>query len=437
MEYKKVLIIGGGITGLRAAWELSKRPEYRITVIESRERIGGMSTYDQISDYFCDRYYHVIVSRDSETIRLVSELGLEEKLFWKTTKSGFFGEGRLVSLSGALDFLTFPFLTPLQKLRLGLGIFLTSKIKTGNKLEKQYVRSWMTRMFGRRVYEKIWDPLLRSKLGSGKEETSASFMWATIRRLYGARSDSASKQEKMGHISGGYHHILKEWKQQLISRGVEIHTSETAKIIQPEDHLVKTDTASYSYDKLLLTTPSPVILNLLDNALPAGAYKSFLEDQKYLGVVCLRLLLKRSLSPYYVINLLDETLPFTGIIESTNVLGIEQFGNNHLVYLPHYTIEAVDFSALDEEKITREYLEALRTVFPELSDEDILAHSLSVERHIQPLYTLDYGNRIPTCAMPIPDVFMANTSMIKNATLNNNAAMELALQAVEEITGGE
>jgi protoporphyrinogen oxidase len=437
MAYKNVVIIGGGITGLRAAWELSKSPDYRITVIESEEKVGGMSTYDRIGEYFCDRYYHVIVSRDSETIKLVTDLGLEEELVWKTTKSGFFGEGRLVSLSGALDFLTFPFLTPVQKLRLGLGIFFTSKIKNGSTLEKQYVRSWMTKMFGRRVYERIWDPLLRSKLGSGKEETSAAFMWATIRRLYGARSDSASKQEKMVHVAGGYHRILKEWEEQLISRGVEIRTAETAQSVQPEDHLVKTDAGQHSYDKLLLTTPSPVILTLLGSALPGGEYKSFLKGQKYLGVVCLRLLLKRSLSPYYVINLLDETLPFTGIIESTNVLGQAQFGNNHLVYLPHYSIEEEDFLSIDEKKITQEYLASLRKVFPELGDEDILAHSLSAERHIQPLYTLDYGNRIPSCATPIPNVFMANTSMIKNATLNNNAAMELALRAVVEITGGE
>ncbi len=437
MTYTKVVIIGGGIIGLRAAWELSKLPGYRITVIESRDKIGGMSTSDVIGGYACDRYYHVIVSRDSETIRLVSELGLEEELFMKTTKSGFFGEGRLVSLSGALDFLTFPFLTLFQKFRLGLGIFLTSKIKNGSNLEKQYVRSWMTRMFGRRVYERIWDPLLRSKLGNGKEETSASFMWATIRRLYGARSETASKQEKMGHVSGGYARILAEWERRLSDMGVQIITGEEAKSVRPEEHRIHTNSGSISYDKLLLTTPSPVILDLLGDTFPDGLYRCFLEGQKYLGVLCLRLLLRGSLSPYYVINLLDESLPFTGIIESTNVLGSGQFGGKHLVYLPRYTIEEEDFSSLDGEKLTGEFIEALRKVFPDLHDEDILAYSLSIERYIQPLYTLDYGNRIPSCATPVPDVFMANTSMIKNATLNNNAAMELALRAVEEITGGE
>lgn len=436
MSKTEVVIVGAGITGMYAAWKLAEDDGYHVTLIEARDRLGGMSSWDTIGDYYCDRYYHVLLSRDTETLNLVSELGLSDSLFWKTTKSGFFGRGRLVSLSSAFDFLSFPFLTFLQKIRLAFGIIFTSRISNAEKLEKQYVRAWLTRVFGRRVYERIWDPLLRSKLGNGREETSAAFMWATIRRLYGARSDSASRQEKMGHLEGGYRRILESWERQLTDKGVILRKDEPVVKVNSAEKNVLTHKAHYSYDKLLITTASAVALEILSHEFPAGPYRTFMEGQKYLGVVCIRLLLKRSLSPYYVINLLDESLPFTGIIESTHVIGTDQLGGFHLAYLPHYSVEEEDFSDMDQEKITSEYLEALMKVFPDLTMEDIVSSSLSFERYVQPLYTLDYGNRIPSFATPVQDVFLANTSMIRNAVLNNNAAIELSSAAVQALKEG-
>ena len=89
----------------------------------------------------------------------------------------------------------------------GMGIVYSSRIKDPGRLDRIVVREWLTRVFGRRVYENIWEPLLRSKLGDAREKTSAAFIWATINRLYGARGSGGSKKERMGHVSGGlpYH----------------------------------------------------------------------------------------------------------------------------------------------------------------------------------------------------------------------------------------
>ena len=38
---RKILIAGGGISGLTAAFELSEDPNLEITVVESRARCGG------------------------------------------------------------------------------------------------------------------------------------------------------------------------------------------------------------------------------------------------------------------------------------------------------------------------------------------------------------------------------------------------------------
>ncbi len=101
-------------------------------------------------------------------------------------------------MSNTLEFLKFKPLSLLDKLRLGAGILYTSKINNWKRLEKIYAKTWLKRVFGRRNYEKIWGPLLKSKLGTAGEKTSAAFMWATIKRYYGTR-ESSSKKEMMFH----------------------------------------------------------------------------------------------------------------------------------------------------------------------------------------------------------------------------------------------
>ena len=218
---QSIAVVGGGMTGIAAALELAKSGKFDVTLFEQADHLGGMSDYYTWNDITWDRFYHVILSTDTLMIDFIKEIGLEDQLFWKETKSGFYGDGKLVSMSTMMDFLKFPFLSLWQKFRLGLGILYSSRINDPKNLEKIYVRQWLTKVFGRRVYEKIWDPLLRSKLGDAREKTSAAFIWATINRLYGARN-AENKQEKMGHVHGGYKTILDAAEKKLKQYGVQI-----------------------------------------------------------------------------------------------------------------------------------------------------------------------------------------------------------------------
>ena len=221
----------------------------------------------------------------------------------------------------------------------------------------------MTKVFGRRVYERIWDPLLRSKLGSGKEKTSATFIWATIKRLYGAREESRNKVEKMGHLHGGYRVVLEKWEKILRERGVTIIKGEEVRSLDTEASLLRTDKNIYNYDKTVFTCSSKTIMDILENANDsASSYWDLLKGQEYLGVRCGLFLLKKSLSPYYVINLLDEDLPFTGIIESTNIIGADELHGKHLVYLPLYS-PLEDLNGESDEKLMKEFVVGLKKVF--------------------------------------------------------------------------
>ncbi len=436
-----IAVVGGGMTGIAAALGLARSGRFAVTLFEKQGRIGGLSGYFQWQDVIWDRFYHVVLSTDTVMLEFVRELGLAPELFWCGTKSGFYGDGRLVSMSSPLDFLRFPFMTLWQKFRLGLGILYSARIKDPSKLDRIYVREWLTKVFGRRVYENIWDPLLRSKLGDARERTSAAFIWATINRLYGARS-SDNKQEKMGHVHGGYKKILEAAEKKLREAGVTILTSHLVeKVIlnktgDPSLNIknlkLKTPAASFAFDKALLTGDCPAILQMVENR-DSHPYWNQLEKVEYLGVICLKLILNRKLSPYYVINLLDRQLPFTGIIEATNIVPPNEVGGKHIVYLPKYLPASDALNRLSDEEVRNLFLAGLKKVYPDLADSDMLHCDVSRERYVQPLQELNYLDRTSGFQTPVENLYMVNTSMIYNSTLNNNAAITLARKAAQFI----
>ena len=436
MKKQVIAVVGGGIMGITTALELARQEEAQVILFEKEQALGGLSSSFSWNDITWDRYYHVVLSTDTRMLEFLRELGLEHELFWRKTKTGFYGTGQLVSLSSTMDFVTFPFMTLWQKFRMGLGILYSTLLKDPSRLDKIYVRTWLTQVFGRRVYERIWEPLLRSKLGDARERTSAAFIWATITRLYGAR-DSGDKVEKMGHIHGGYHRILAAAEAHLSQCGVTLHTGEGVVSVTPQetgDFLIETEYKKYVADKVVMTNNCPGILRMVQGR-NTHSYWDVMAQVNYLGVVCVLLILKRSLSPYYVINLLDKELPFTGIIEATNVISPGELNGYHLVYLPKYMPSDDAMMSIEDESVASQFVEGVKKVFPDLQDEDISHILVFRERCVQPLQELYSMERRLQVLTPIRGLYVTNTAMILNSTLNNNAVITLARHAARQILG--
>jgi protoporphyrinogen oxidase len=433
---ESIAVIGGGITGISAALRLAKAGRFRVTLIEKEGYIGGLDSFYEWRDLACDRFYHVVLPTDGRMLLFLEELGLSSRLHWRKVRSGFFGRGRFVPLSSVRDFLCFPFLTPGRKIRLGLGILYIARFKKLAGLDGVYSPQWLTRVFGRSTYERVWEPLLRSKLGEAADRTSAAFMWATIRRLYGARGTGA-KQEKMGYWRGGYRSLIGRAQKALVESGVSIVTGHPVKKIeydpeaarlntrQPGSLTVVTNGNRMRYDRILLTIPCPQALKLI-NTEGGGPYLSVLRDVEYLGVLSILLILKRALSPYYVINLLDRGFPFTGIVETTNIISPEEMGGRHLVYLPKYITSDDPLNRLADDQVAHLFIDKLRSVFPDLRPNDILHLKVFREPFVQPIPSLHFLSRPISPLTPLPHVYLANTAMIPDSLHNNNANINLA-----------
>jgi protoporphyrinogen oxidase len=446
MQRTTVAVVGGGIIGIAAALKLAGRPGFDITLFEKQERLGGLDSWYEWEDLACDRFYHVVLPADAATLRLVDELGLGPELYWRRVRSGFYGNGRLVPLSTVRDFLRFPFLSFWQRVRLGLGIVYSSQVKKISGLDGVSASGWLKRTFGAGIYDRVWEPLLRSKLGDAADRTSAAFMGATIRRLYGARRSHA-KQEKMGYWRGGFRALLGAAEARLRERGVTIRTGEpvlrvgvtAAKDGRPGPDAaasaveVTTRVRRETHGSVLLTVPCPEAVRLTAGE-KAHPYWRRLDSIEYLGIACVLLVLRRSASPYYVINLLDRGLPFTGIIETTNIIPPEDLGGRSLIYLPKYVTARDSLNDLSDEGLADLFTGRFREIFPDIRESDILHRRVFREPYAQPIPALHSIENPIGSRTPIPCVYLANTAMIPD-TLHNDASIKLAGEIAASIPG--
>jgi protoporphyrinogen oxidase len=457
----KIAIIGSGFLGLTLALRLAESGA-RVTVYESSGEIGGLASAWQIGDVVWDKHYHVTLLSDAYTRKIVSELGLENDFDWVETKTGFYTDGKLVSMSNALEFLKFPPLGLTGKFRLGATIFYASKVKDWKHLEKIRVEEWLTKLSGKRTFEKMWKPLLKAKLGEAYRETSAAFIWATIQRLYAARN-SGLKKEMFGYVRGGYARVLQKFGEVLREKGVEIRlnakvekieklnkgqvrifaTESTEKIREKVkiNHFrnlsevsvlsvpAAADSSAFEFDSVILTCPSNVAAKICPQL--SNEEKAKLEGVKYQGIVCASLLMKNSLSDFYVTNITDET-PFTGIIEMSALVDKKHFGGNALVYLPKYAAPDDKLFEKSDAEIEEIFLGALEKMYAHFRRADVLAFEVSRVRQVFPIPTLNYSENLPPAKTSLENVFVINSAHIVNGTLNVNETVQLAEKFFEE-----
>ena len=309
--------------------------------------------------------------------------------------------------------------------------------RTSRRLENIPVADWLRRWSGTKTFERIWLPLLRSKLGESYQQTSAAFIWATIARMYAARK-TGLKKEMFGYVPGGYARVLDVFHKRLLKEGVTIElgaeVSQVSSHTQDEIGVEIAGRESASFDQVVVTLAPPMAAQLcvdLDEE-----EKSRLSTVEYQGIVCASLLLKKPLAGYYVTNLTDEGLPFTAVIEMTALVDPSELGDRTLVYLPKY-LASDDPAFQENDKAWQDrFMKALLRMYPHLESGDLLTFQVSRERFVYPLPTIGYSSNLPSQVTSVPGLHIVNSAQIVNGTLNVNETVRLAESSLPQMLGG-
>jgi protoporphyrinogen oxidase len=471
---QRIAIVGSGFLGMTLALRLAEQGN-DVTVYEAASEIGGLASAWQLGDVVWDKHYHVTLASDSHTRKLIDDLGLGDEFRWVETKTGFYTDGKLVSMSDTMEFLKFPALDLLSKLRLGFTIFYASRVKDWKALEKIKVDDWLVRLSGRKTFEKIWKPLLVAKLGAAYKETSAAFIWATIQRMYAARN-SGLKKEMFGYVRGGYARVLDRFAEVLEQKGINVRLNAPIETVeklaggkfrvataatrrkrdtkpitleqqpkygylkaaagvaagfsggfitepQPDTRVVEFTPKDEIFDKVILTCPSNVAARVAPQL--KHHERQAMRNVRYQGIICASVLTRCSLSPYYVTNITDDT-PFTGVIEMSALVDKREFDGNALIYLPKYVApDDVLFDKSDDE-IRDLFLTGLEKMHPHFKRADVIEFKVSRVRQVFPLPSVNYSEGLAPVKSSLEGLYVVNSSHIVNGTLNVNETVQLA-----------
>ncbi|MGA3160436.1 MAG: protoporphyrinogen oxidase [Terracidiphilus sp.] len=182
----RTAIIGGGIAGLAAAYELEQARRagktVAYTLFESRERLGGSLSSEVVDGAVLERGPDSFLTEKPAAAELCRELGLGAELTPSNDadrKTYIVVRNRLVPLPDGLMFLIPTRLVPTAltrlfslptKIRMGLELLLPPR---PSGLPDESVAALVERHFGREAVDRLADPLLSGIFGGDSEQLSA------------------------------------------------------------------------------------------------------------------------------------------------------------------------------------------------------------------------------------------------------------------------
>jgi protoporphyrinogen oxidase len=436
----RVGIVGGGVLGLTLAFRLA-RLGHHVEIFESAPRLGGLATWHDYGPFHWDRFYHCILPTDTHLIGLIQDIGLGGELVWRQTGTGYYARGRFHSMSRTSDYVKFPLLSIVDKARIGATVVYATLAADPMKLYAISAQDWLTRWCGRRGYEIFWRPLLKAKFGPFYDRVAAVFIWATLTRLFGARSAVASK-EKLGYVRGGYRAILGRLEAELRSSGGVVHVgTPVTEIADVGPPLARRCEIVYgrngsagrrTFDQVFFTGPTRAARAVVGPSLLPHVERAEREhpaSRNYLGITCLVLAVRRTLTPFYLLNVGDEDVELTGVVEMTNLIDPDaETAGLSLVYVPKYMDSDAPMLAAEDRDIERSLMDrGMKKIFPGLAPEDIAYSGVHRAKFVQPLPLVEPGGGRPHAPANVlmPGFQILNTSMLRCATLNNDEVVAL------------
>lgn len=419
----RVLIIGAGFTGLAAAFDLARAGQ-PVTIVEADAHVGGLAGAFETDGERLDRFYHHWFTSDHEIMRLVEELGLSADITLRATATGVYYNNSLYRLSSPLDLLRFSALPFVDRIRLGLMIPRARAVKDWRALEGVTAADWLRKLGGERVWQVMWEPLLKGKFGPYAETVSAVWFWNKLKLRGGSRGKAG--EERLAYFKGSFARLAEETAAAIRAAGGEVLTSSPVTSLQREG---ESWTVRGPWGEVtgaaVIATPAPALV--ADMLEPAGQVSpealAMLRRVPYLANLCLVLELDRALGSTYWTNVNDPDFPYVGVIEHTNFEDAASYGGRHIVYLSKYLPETDALYHMTDDEVMAFSLPHLQRMFPAFQRSWVQRFHVWRARWAQPVIERDYSRLIPSSEGPLPGLYLASMAQIYPEDRGTNHAV--------------
>ena len=407
----KIGIVGGGITGLTAAYQLSKKG-HKVSVFEENAELGGQMATFEVGENSLERFYHHIFTSDVEIIRLIGELGLSQMLRWLDSRVGIYYKGKVYPFATPMDLIHFAPLSLISRIRLGLISLWLRCYRNWHKIEEVTARDWIIKYAGRSAFEVVWEPLLKGKFGERSNDVGMVWFWGKIHLRMASRGRGMQK-EKLGYLMGSFGLITSALAECIRSAQGEIYTHSTVEHILVEGNRtkgIKVGDKVVLFDAVIAAVPSPIFHKLSPQLPPDYAQK--LDGVQYQAAACLVLIINRLFTPFYWINISDSSIPFVATVEHTNFVDETHYGGNRVLYVSNYLSPDSPLYKKNASELLAEYLPHLRKMNPAFNTDWVKELYLFREEAGQPIIGTNYSRQIPALGTPIERLYLANTTQI-------------------------
>jgi protoporphyrinogen oxidase len=423
----KVAIIGAGLGGMAAAYDLVKAG-HQVTIFEGMDKPGGLASgfKEPNWDWSVERFYHHWFMTDRHVLGLIDELGWSDRVIFPRPLTVMYYNGKFYPFDSIPRMALYPGLGwGINKVRFGLvGLYLRLS-SNWQVLEKYTVEAWMTRWAGKKVYTEMWEPMMIGKFGERyAHEVNMAWLWA---RLH-------SRTTRLGTYRGGFQAFADALADQVTQMGASIRLLTPVGNIHPAAeggiNITPLNGESVHFDQCLATTSPAVLARLVPDL--SSDYLSRLLNLKSMGAVVMVLALSHQLSEqgFYWYNLPKQAgYPFLALVEHTNFLSPKNFGGEHIVYIGDYLETDHEHFHLSQDELLARFLPSLSKFNPQFQPEWVRKAWLFRTTYAQPVPLVNHSRNIPSVLTPIPGLYFASMSQVYPWDRGTNFAVEIGRRA--------
>ncbi len=421
----RVAIVGAGMTGLAAAYDLA-RQGWHVTLYEAQPQAGGLAGgfREPHWAWSLEYFYHHWFASDHHILNWIEELGWREDVIFRRPVTVVYHQGRFYPFDSARAVLAYPGLSWPAKVRMAAVLAYLRLTPRWQPFERVTAHEWLRRALGDEAYTALWEPLLEGKFGPYARQVNMAWFWA---RLH-------SRTPQLGTFVGGFQALVDRVVARLRAMGVAVHLNTRVQRItragEGPGWLVDAPPRGGRFDAVLLTLAPHQAARLVPDW-PA-AYRLQLMSLKHMAALTVILALRQPLtrSGYYWYNIPKRAgFPFLILVEHTHFIPARHYGGDAIVYVGDYLPLDDPLLQAEPEAVLQHYEAGLRRIQPNYARSWVRAWWLYRTEYAQPVPEVHHSQRIPAIRTPLPGLYLATMSQVYPWDRGTNYAVELGRRA--------